>query len=49
LVERASRVLYSRIILNAMQLAYLDALMGLALVAAAMVPLVWFIRRPIAR
>ena len=44
--HRATAAMYHQLVLQATQLAYLDALWILAVVAACMVPLVWIAQRP---
>jgi DHA2 family multidrug resistance protein len=48
-MARASGMMYRQLIVQATQLAYLDALRVLGLATALMVPLVWLVGRPPAR
>ena len=44
--KQATAALYRQVILQATQLAYLDALIALGVTTALMVPLVWVANRP---
>jgi DHA2 family multidrug resistance protein len=44
--HRATAMMYRQVLLQANQLAYLDAIKILAIAAACMVPIVWLAKRP---